>query len=288
VKRLVPIALSLIACRGVALDRLAARVRRQIAANHPELKVTRPDPMTFRVQDAAGHQVTLGLDNLRLQCETRPAECDHAIAVTVGSLPTQFQVAASEQLGGRETVRAVLKDAKFVEMMRQQIARSPRDKAADNALVIRPLAGDLSIVYVFDLPTSTQLINHGSLHRLGLSEEQLHALAMKNLEAALTTLPKKHYSAAQPGNHVWVVEVGDDYEASRLLVNHFWEIESRQVSGKLLAAVPCRHMLLFTGSANATDVALLRGAARELEAREHHPISATVLEWTGSGWTVAN
>ena len=55
----------------------------------------------------------------------------------------------------------------------QKMMASPADKAAENALVSRPFAADMFVVYVFDLPDGMRMLNQGDMASLGLDAARL-------------------------------------------------------------------------------------------------------------------
>src|SRR5262249_1844777 len=134
-----------------------------------------------------------------------------------------------------ENVRAVLKNDQWLAEVAADVARSPKEKIEENGVVARPFAGNISVVYMLDFPKGMSTISRGKMRELHLNEAQLHELAIANLEKALTTMPHRQFPSAD-GKHaknVWIVEAGDDYEASRLLVRDFWVAQAKRTRGKL-------------------------------------------------------
>jgi hypothetical protein len=266
-------ALLLLALVGCHKATFADRVQARFKATLPGWSITQRDPSTLVIKSKDGPELVSSLDNLKIECDGHPEDCDSAIDRFANTY------AQTEEPDRREEVRAVLKDAHFLAAAQEQMARSP--KAAENAILSRPLAGDLSIIYVVDKPDATKFVNHSIMEKLGLTPDELHKLAMANLKTALTTLP---HQALEGSPRVFVVVAGDDYEASRMLVDDLWTAPAKEVEGDLIAAAPCRHRVLFTGSKHPEDVAVLRTLAGKLSETEHHPLTKTLFKRTDKGW----
>jgi uncharacterized protein YtpQ (UPF0354 family) len=251
----------------------AERVAARLKARLPGASVTQRDPATLLIKQGDRPELVSSLDNLKRECEAHPEDCDSAIDRFANTY------SQAEQPDRREEVRAVLKDAHFLAMAQEQMARSP--KAAENAILSRPLAGDLSIIFVIDKQDSTKFINQSMMQKLGLTPDELHKLAMANLKTALPTLP---HQALEGSPRVFLVAAGDDYEASRMLIDDLWTAAAKEVEGDLIAAAPCRHRVLFTGSKHPEDVAMLRTLAEKLSETEHHPLTKTLFKRTPQGW----
>jgi len=254
------------------------QVAERIRAAHPEAKVAITAPLTIEVTAKEG-TMTLSLDNLWRLCERGGEECDGAVERTVRSF-TQGHTFDNSAVA-TANVRAVLKDRGWIESAAQLALKGPKDKAESNTIVSRPFAADIWIAYVFDLPDGMRMLTRGDLAQLGLDEDRLHALALANLEEALTDIP---YEPLGDGSSVRVVKAGDSYEASRILLHGRWAALAREVKGDLLVAAPARDVVLFTGSRE--DVAMLRYMSERLAAQQDHPISTTILRWTPKGWEV--
>src|SRR5688500_2482849 len=59
---------------------------------------------------------------------------------------------------------------------------------SDQEPILRPLVGELLVAYVLDEESSFVFLNRANLAELGLSEEELHALALENLPRRMPPL----------------------------------------------------------------------------------------------------
>jgi hypothetical protein len=254
-------------------ERVAARARRQ-----PGVRTVRvTDRFQLTIAPAKGEDVRMYLDNLWLDCQSRPEACDDSIERALRLHGGQM---FDDAFVKGETVRAVLKDRLWMENVDKvmKAAHKSGDKDADNALVSRPFVADLSVVYVFDLPDGMRMISHGDLTKLKLDVDGLHKLAVANLE---TNLPPLSSEPIDAGATVHVVHVGDSYEASRLILHDRWAEVAKQVKGDLIVSAPSRDFVYFTGSRE--DLAGLRALAAQ-SADQGHALTATLLRWTAQGW----
>lgn len=74
------------------------------------------------------------------------------------------------------------------------------------------------------------------------------------------------------------------YEASVLLVDKIWERLAPTVEGEIVAAVPARYALLFTGSGSEEGLSEIRKEARRIYAEAPYAISDTLLVRRGGSW----
>ncbi len=72
--------------------------------------------------------------------------------------------------------------------------------------------------------------------------------------------------------------------ASLLLLDEIWESESGQVKGELIAAVPTRYAVLFTGSDSREGLSTLKLAARDVRAHGIDVLSHALLVWRNGRW----
>jgi hypothetical protein len=251
---------------------LTDRVARELRATAPNANVRIKAPLTISVRYPDGTPAEIRLDNLWQECMARPDNCDGSIQRVVRS--------AAEGQGGtsfrpqREAVRATLKDQLWLDQTRQR--KLP--------VVSRPFAGNVSTVYVFDLPDGMRMVSPDELKTLKLSEDELDSLALANLAKALPDFPCEPVGDDTP---VWILHVGDSYEASRLLLHDRWRAIAPRVKGDLLVSVPGRDAVYFMGSGEgASAVQAFQARMKRLESEESHPISSQVMRWAPGGWEV--
>jgi len=134
-------------------------------------------------------------------------------------------------------------------------------------LVMEDFSGGLVVVYAQDTPSNMAFLTPGDLGKLGLKPADLRQIAVANLAA----LPDK--IGVKRGPLVSIVVAGGTYEASLLLLTDFWKAQAAKVDGEIVAAIPARDLLLFTGSKNTVGVAKLAALATEMLAKSSYGLT---------------
>lgn len=134
----------------------------------------------------------------------------------------------------------VVRSRMYFESVRLQTATAHKTlRSADN-FPHQVLAGNLAVSLVYDLPQVMQTILNEQLEMWGVS-------LYEALEAATENLKQMGgIQVMQLGKGSYVSCCGDNYDASRLLLNGF--LDQLQVEGDLIAMVPNRDLLIITGS----------------------------------------
>ena len=74
-----------------------------------------------------------------------------------------------------------------------------------------------------------------------------------------------------------------NFELRRLLAENLWDDQAKAVQGEIVAAVPSRDVLMFTGSASAEGLRELRAAAN-LYANGSRAVSTTLIVRRNGRW----
>jgi uncharacterized protein YtpQ (UPF0354 family) len=156
--------------------------------------------------------------------------------------------------------------------------------AAGNRLLRAPFAGDLSVVWVLDMPESMALVSQSNLSQLGMTQEAVAERAKQNLDACCGTLPVQPVPDVPGVYQVWV---GDSYEAARLVLHDRWGPLAETVPGDLVVAAPNRDTVLFAGSEDGAALGVLASAAEEMS-QGAYALSSQILLWQPEGWKVVS
>jgi uncharacterized protein YtpQ (UPF0354 family) len=225
------------------------------------------------------------LDNLARLCESDPPGCDEAVE-RFARTAVQMARAVEETTPVDPTrVRAVLKDDVYmteVNKLRAEQA-SKSDAGAGGELAARRFAGDLWIVYVEDSPESMRMIRTDDFEELKLDADGVHALAMKNMRAALPDVP---ITKVDDIPNLWAVTAGDSYDAARMMLHDHWKPLLDIVDGHLVVAVPTRDLVAITGTGFPETVEVLRELAKQASEQDAYGLSAKLYKWTADGWEV--
>ena len=175
-------------------------------------------------------------------------------------------------------IRAVVRGAAYAEMVRKLAANG-----ADHAGIVRPVAGDVWMICVVDRPHGISPLNHGELAKLGLTEDQAIALALKNLAANLPPLQADTHILKDVG---LMFAAGNFYESSRMLLHDSWSEMSNAMHGHLVVAVPNPDFLIYGNGTGNGDRIALGGFAQTVLEKADKPITAQLFQWTPTGWEV--
>jgi uncharacterized protein YtpQ (UPF0354 family) len=114
---------------------------------------------------------------------------------------------------------------------------------------------------------------------LARTPAELRGLAVTNLRRIL-----KGVQSRGDGT-VIMLTAGGSYEASLLLLDELWSKQARVVDGDVVASVPNRDVLLFTGSRSAAGIAKICEMMARAGERQY-AISRTLLVRRAGRWQV--
>jgi uncharacterized protein YtpQ (UPF0354 family) len=112
-----------------------------------------------------------------------------------------------------------------------------------------------------------------------LSFPELREQAVANLRGVLPQI-ERHGD----GSTYYMLTAGGDYEASLLLLDDLWQQQEPIVKGDLVAAVPARDVLLFTGSGFNVGLRELQAAVERVSMNGSYLISKTLLVRRDNAW----
>jgi len=148
----------------------------------------------------------------------------------------------------------------------------------EDSPVERYLVADLLLLYAFDLGSHYQIVAHRDLKSLGVSADELHDRALSNLRRLELDV------RAHQGDRTIMLTAGGNYEATLIVLPEIWESVSPMVSGNIIAAVPARDLLYFTGDADPENLADLRRCTSKALEQVDKPLSRAFIRWTGTKW----
>jgi len=278
----VPIAVSIVTAalaREPAIpkdvDRFTAYMAKRFEAVEPTSKPTVAGPLALNVQRPDGEH-TLYLYRVWDICERDRRQCRKQVDEYV----TDMSAVAHELNGNLKAadIRVVVRGAGYIEPIQQFAKDHP-----ENAAVFRLVAGDLWMICVRDAPHGIQMIRKAELTALGLTEDQAFALGIKNVAAALPTLEADTHVVKQMGLKF---AGGNFYESSRMLMHDSWAELSKAYNGHLVVSVPNNDLLIYGNGGGNGDREVLTAFTKEVIERAPKPISASLFEWTPTGWRV--
>ena len=150
--------------------------------------------------------------------------------------------------------------------------------SGDDAPVLKKFIADMVLVYAFDMGDHFEWVAQRDLKTLGISEDELHALAIKNLRALNLEI------GAKRAERVMMLTAGGDYEAALLLLPDVWTSVGGMVEGAVVIGVPARDVLYVAGDSKPENLADLEAYTAHSLANVDKPLSRHLLRWTGSTW----
>jgi uncharacterized protein YtpQ (UPF0354 family) len=225
-------------------------------------------PDRLKIETSDNRTFTVHLENLWRQCqvstEPRIEVVERHLSALAGLIGQQKHPPAS-----KGDVVPTIKDYEYLHLFGEN------PSAAHEHLV-----GDIWIVYAVDLPTAIKTLSVSDLQDLNIGSDDLRRLAVDNLQRILPEI-QKH------GVGPWyMLTAGGDYTASLLLMDWIWQQLQESVEGDLVAAVPSRDVLLFTGSGSNDGIQSVRQKVREIHEGGDHVISRTLLRRISGKWHV--
>jgi hypothetical protein len=161
-----------------------------------------------------------------------------------------------------------LRHASSIEGYADTVAKAERqgDELPGELPVFARIDGDLIVSYAFNQPDRFVTVTHADARRLGLSEAQIHATALQNLYACIAGKVAIKKLVLSPPNapgtddpavpFFGYLEVGEDMEASCLLLEPLWRSLADSVAGELCFVVPTPNHCFFCGAADPALVAM--------------------------------
>jgi uncharacterized protein YtpQ (UPF0354 family) len=236
-----------------------------------EVKITGGRELSIKLID--GTELKSFLDNAWNEAKTSPTSRPEIVSRYLKALVAAAPYASA--LAGQpdtNSIVAVIRDDLFL----QQFDKFRADKI--NQIISEKLVADLNILYAIDSEGSIAYFTETNRVALNLELIALRPLAMTNLKRLV---PKVNRQGLGP---VFRMVADGNYESSLLLAENLWDDQAKAVQGEIVAAVPSRDVLMFTGSASTEGLRELRAAAANLHANGSRAISATLIVRRNGRW----
>jgi len=236
------------------------------------VKITGPREVSVKLPD--GTEFKSFLDNAWTEAVNAPAARPDICRRYLKALSASFP-GMSKDSGPPDpnSIVAVIRDATFLQELKRLGATT-----TTNRVVSEPLAAEIHVLYASDREGGIAYLSEGDRLKLNLELPALRKLAMANLKRLLPEL-KRH--GAGP---VFLLVADGNYESSLLLAEKLWDDQASVVQGNIVAAVPTRDVLMFTGSKSSEGIQELRAAVKKIHAEGSHAISKTLLVRRNGQW----
>jgi hypothetical protein len=259
-----------IAKPGLTLEEFQKLCADALAQLFPGLVVksgVNPGELSF--SRAGGESLTVFLGNLWNTCQrdlgSRATEVERFLKIIAApKLP-------SEECPDIACIVPMIKDEEYLDI-------SGRDSKPTS--VHDHFVGDLWIVYAIDQPDRMSTLLESQFSNLGIARDRLRQLAVENLRKILPPI-EQHGDGP-----VYMLTAGGDYVASLVLFDDIWRELGNLVEGDVVAAVPSRDVLLFTGSESSEGIRTMRESIDRVMASGGYLVSNTMLRLKPDGWKV--
>ena len=234
----------------------------------PECTIEFSGESSLRIVRPNGKESTAYLDNLWLKYSQDFEDRTELIEKYVRLYQ---DLGREEPLLDKQNIVAIIKDSEYFKQFPESMD-----------LVTEHLCGDLWIVYAEDKLETIKNLNRESLTQAGVDEKELRSIALENLKRILPP-------AECHGDGPWyLLTAGADYAASLLLFDNVWDQVADMVRGKVVATVPTRDVLMFTGSESKEGLDGMRTKSQELCRTGPYSISESLIVRNAGKWTMFN
>jgi hypothetical protein len=148
-------------------------------------------------------------------------------------------------------------------------------------LVIKRIVQGLNLLYAVDKDYGYEIIQAGKLIEWGITEDELHATAIDNLNNLLLTELKIHGDSNR-----LMLTVNGNLEAGIVLVDYLWDQIESQIQDVPVIAVPSRDVLLITGVHKKEHIVSIREKAKEIYESGDYPLSDLLYKRENGQWVV--
>jgi uncharacterized protein YtpQ (UPF0354 family) len=176
---------------------------------------------------------------------------------------------------GRRSIMPVIKTIDWHRTSLAQLAKAGLDlnDPQNQPFILRRLAGDLVVTYVQDTGDSMSYVGNADCRKLGLDLDELHAIAMNNLER--DALPRLEIRG---GEGRYAARLDRNYDASMVLLFERWS-DQMDLDGDPVIALAARDELLICGSDDEEATTSLRAMAADIASRAPYALSNALFVW---------
>lgn len=192
----------------------------------------------------AGVECVVQFGQLLLRCAEIPSRTGEIIRLAVEDIILALRQHDVEIADWRETV---------VPMLYHREQPIPTDIIRDS------FVDDLNIVYVLSFPNYFRYLTEKDRHEFAVEREELHELALRNLERSCNRLEIDTPGPDSEGyERMLRFTTGDGLDASRLLIPSFFQrFSPRFDNTDLLVTIPTRDTLVMFSERDATLAKML-------------------------------
>jgi len=238
-----------------------------LTAKLSEAKIVIEQPLHLKVAKPEGTTFYAFLNNAYAQYRTSPENKAEVIEKYAAAI---IEMRDTEgDLVDKQRIVPVVKDKNWLRETQQSSQARANAKPLDYVWEI--YNEELVILFAEDRSASMRFLTIEDLAILKIQLQDLRELACANLTRILPT------QEIQSRGEIYRIMGGGDYDASLLLLNHFWENAKLDIRGELVVAIPSRDCLLATGGENEKSLCVLREFAAKIRATGHHTLTSKLF-----------
>jgi len=202
-------------------------------------------PLQLNSKNLDGYELTVFLNNAYAQYTSSPTNSQSIIDSQINSIRSQYQSLSTKNNG---SIFAVVKNAEYLINVKKQFSQAGLgDK--DVPLVYNEINDELYSFFVFDSDNGMRMITKKDLSENKIDRKKIHSIAVKNMSSYFDRKGLSIRRLDKTGSaKVYSVSLDENYEASILLINKYWNKHTFDVSGNIVAFVPARNVVIVTGS----------------------------------------
>jgi uncharacterized protein YtpQ (UPF0354 family) len=255
-------------------DSLTDRVVAAFNGEDPKLQPTIKSDDEIHLTTPIG-AITVFLDHVRGECQTRPEDCDASIKQLVSST-TVTSSSPGLMKFDPENVYPVVRPVNSLQAMQATIGGD-----VARLFVSRPYISGAVLLYAIDTPRAVRFVNASDLEHSGLTVDALDKIALSHV-SRLATLK---IEPMRETHGLWAAIANDSYGTSRLFDSKFWDALETQAGGPVAVALPTRDWLLAARLDDPEAIARLRTVAARIVAREPTAVTSALVLRNGQSWT---
>ncbi len=245
----------------------------KVAAEFKGAKVRIVGPRELSSKMPDGTELKSFLDNAWAEAKDNPENRLEIVERYLTTLKnTQSGLGKKKDAPDSNRILPVIRDLRYAANFKEL------GQTGTNQVLTQPLVADLLVMYVEDKGDNFHFLTEGDRRTLNLELPALHQLAITNLASLLPKVNRRGISA------IFVFEAGGNLESSLLLVDKLWTDQAKVVEGDIVAAVPSRDALIFTGSRTAGGIQELRKIVARIAKDGDHLITDTLIVRRNGRW----
>ena len=207
------------------------------------------------------------LDNAYITYKSNPAEIEDIVSQYIKGLMVVYE----KQPIQKNRIIPMIKANDYLDIIKSL----NNDKEKEMSILYEQYNSDLVIIYMEDTEYSLSSISTEDLKDLGIDKDTLFDFSIGNLKEILPEIQRVDE------NGYYYIVAGGTFEASLILLKTLWTKENFNVDGEFVVAIPCRDLLMITGSNNKDGIETLKSFAEKMYKEGDHNISPFLYKWNG-------